>query len=82
MEGADIAVVRWNGRYHAFQNACTHAGYYFNYLEILEGGQIPCDGHGAIFDLESGAVLKGPAGSPLPIYKVRVEGDDVMVSRE
>jgi len=80
IDGADVAVVRWNGRYYAFLNACTHNNYYFNYLEIQEGGVIPCDGHGAAFDLESGQVLKGPAARDLPVYDVRVEGDDVLVN--
>jgi 3-phenylpropionate/trans-cinnamate dioxygenase ferredoxin subunit len=82
IDGADIAVVRYNERYYAFLNACTHNNYYFNYLEIQEGGIIPCDGHGAAFELESGHVVRGPAARDLPIYEVRVEGDDVLVSWE
>lgn len=80
VDGADVAIVRWNQRYYAFQNACTHANYYFNYLEIQEGGRIHCDAHGAIFDLASGCVLNGPAGGDLPVYEVRVDGENVLVS--
>src|SRR5712692_8159699 len=80
VDGKDVAVVRWNDRYYAFQNACTHSNYYFNYLEIQDGGRILCDAHGAVFDLASGRVLKGPAANDLPLYQVRVDGEDVLVS--
>jgi len=82
VDGADVAVVRYEGKYHAFLNACTHNNYYFNYLEILEGGIIPCDGHGAQFELETGQVVKGPAARDLPVYEVKVEGDEVFVGLE
>jgi nitrite reductase/ring-hydroxylating ferredoxin subunit len=74
-----VAVVQVSGRVHAYANVCPHAGY------TLAGGPVTdttliCDVHGAEFELETGVAIRGPAARGLDVYKVRVEGSDVLVA--
>ena len=74
-----VAVVRVGDRVHAYANVCPHAGF------LLSGGPVTattliCDVHGAVFDLETGAPLSGPAPVGLSLYQVRIDGDDVLVA--
>ena len=45
----------------------------------LQGCQIMCPRHGALFDVTTGRALTLPAVMPLETYTVRIEGDDVFV---
>jgi nitrite reductase/ring-hydroxylating ferredoxin subunit len=40
---------------------------------------VECVWHGARFDCLSGAVNKGPAVDPVPMYDVRVEAGKILV---
>jgi 3-phenylpropionate/trans-cinnamate dioxygenase ferredoxin subunit len=46
---------------------------------MLEDHVIECPRHGARFDIRTGAVLALPAVSPVPTYRVHVNGDDIQV---
>ena len=74
----EIAVALIKGRFHAFSNICTH-----RYANLSDGfvidGQIVCGEHEATYDPATGSILYGPAFEPLPVYPVRVEGDEVKV---
>jgi thiosulfate dehydrogenase (quinone) large subunit len=60
----------------AFSRVCTHAGCS---VDIAPGGRtFRCPCHGAVYDAATGAVLAGPAPSPLPGIPVRVVGPDVL----
>jgi 3-phenylpropionate/trans-cinnamate dioxygenase ferredoxin component len=74
----EIAVALVKGRFHAFSNICTHR---FAYLSdgFLIDGQIVCGEHEATYDPATGAILYGPAFEPLPVYPVRIDGDEVKV---
>ena len=78
VSGEEIAVACIDGRFHAFSNFCTHQREYLTDGFIIDG-QVICGLHEATYDVETGAVLYGPAYDPLPIYSVRVEGDEVQV---
>lgn len=79
IEGKYVAVVRNGERFYAMLNQCTHAGYFLT-PGTLQDGRVHCPAHGAYFGLEDGEPLSGPAGDPLELYDVRIEGDDVMVA--
>jgi 3-phenylpropionate/trans-cinnamate dioxygenase ferredoxin subunit len=51
-----------------------------NLGDVLPDGTIQCAWHGARFDCQTGAVRQGPAIIPLPVYEVRIDGDQVLVS--
>jgi 3-phenylpropionate/trans-cinnamate dioxygenase ferredoxin subunit len=74
-----IAVVQVGGKLHAFTNTCPHAGF------PLSGGgasptEIMCFAHGAVFNIETGAPVEGPAYEPIDVYEVRIEGEDVLIA--
>ena len=80
IDGREIAVVQVDGRFFAFSNYCSHAWAPLNYGWI-EGREVVCASHGARFDLESGESPGGRGYYPIPVYRSRVEGEDVQVER-
>ena len=76
-----IGVFRVSDNYYAIRDVCTHDDGPLADGEV-DGHEIECPRHGARFDLRDGAVTAPPAVLPVPIYPVRVEGDDVQVEVE
>lgn len=74
VEGIEVALYNVDGRFYATQNACTHADGPLN-EGALDGGAIICPWHGSCFDLSTGAVLCGPATTPLRTYTVTIDGE-------
>ncbi|MEM3342419.1 MAG: Rieske (2Fe-2S) protein [Thermoplasmata archaeon] len=64
-------VFKFRGSLRASSVRCTHDGC----TVILEGDRWVCPCHQAIFEVESGDVLSGPAKEPLPVLTVVVETD-------
>jgi thiosulfate dehydrogenase [quinone] large subunit len=62
----DIVVRLSDGRLVAHSAVCTHAGCTVAY----QGGQIVCPCHGSRFNAQTGAVINGPAVTPLAPRKV------------
>ena len=81
VEGEQLAVCNVDGEFYAIQDACTHDGASFDQTD-LEGTEIFCPRHGAIFDVTNGAVLGAPASEPVRTFPVRVEGDTIKVGLE
>ena len=62
----DIVIREGNGTLVAHSAVCTHAGCTVGY----QGGQLLCPCHGSIFNAQTGAVITGPAVTPLPARTV------------
>ena len=78
----DIAVVNFEGELYAIEDVCSHAEVALSDGEVeeLDGAPtIECALHGSCFDLRTGEPTNLPATEPVPVYPVRVEGDDVLV---
>ena len=79
--GCPVALVRLGDTVHAIGDTCSHAE-----VSLAEGivdtdeCALECWKHGSLFSLESGEALTLPATRPVPIYVVRVDGDDVFVA--
>lgn len=73
-----VAVANVGGSLHAFGDICTHAQCSLAEGE-LEGSTVTCPCHGSQFDVTTGAVLNPPATQPVPVFAVRLEGDDIQV---
>jgi Rieske Fe-S protein len=54
----------------AFSSTCTHQGCAVN---RVSDGKVFCPCHGSVFNAATGAVVQGPAGSPLPTVNVTVK---------
>jgi Rieske Fe-S protein len=75
----DVAVVAQpkEGVFTAFDAICTHEGCAVS--EVVEN-VIICPCHDSRFSSEDGTVVQGPAEDPLPVIKVEVQGENVVVS--
>lgn len=75
-----IALTRLNDKIYAFGDICTHDDGPLA-EGTIEDGCVVCPRHGARFDLETGKP-SFPAVTKIPIYDVRIEGDDVKIQVE
>jgi Rieske Fe-S protein len=57
------------GQYRAFSAICTHVGCIVN---EVANGTIDCPCHGSEFKVTTGAVVTGPAPSPLPKKQIKI----------
>ena len=79
LEGIPVAVVRdEDGDLHAVGDTCSHAEVSLSEGEV-EGCTIECWLHGSRFDLRTGEPTSLPAITPVPVYPIIVDGDDVLV---
>jgi Rieske Fe-S protein len=74
-----IVVNTAQGGLKAFSAICTHLGCIVGW--DTGRGMIVCPCHDAHFNPVNGAVISGPAPSPLPELKLTAQGDVVYVSR-
>jgi len=58
-----------SGQYKAFSAVCTHVGCLVN---KVTSGTIDCPCHGSEFKITNGAVVTGPAPSPLPARQIKI----------
>lgn len=77
--GTDLAVVRFDGGWRAFEDTCTHEHCPFTVFGEVEDGVLICNCHGAEFDLATGAVLLDPAEAPLRLFEVREQAGSLQV---
>ncbi|HEU4989128.1 MAG TPA: Rieske 2Fe-2S domain-containing protein, partial [Gemmatimonadaceae bacterium] len=68
-----------DGRIGALHDCCSHAEFLLSDGVIHHDGTVECVWHGARFDCRTGAVAKGPAVDPVPLYDVRVEDGKILV---
>ncbi len=81
IEGHRIAVVRIGDDWYAIGDECSHADWSLSEGEVWEEEcEIECPKHGSTFSLKSGEPQTLPATQPVPVYTVRVDGDDVLVT--
>ncbi len=67
-----------NGDVHAVADLCTHAAVSLS-EGMVEDCTIECWLHGSAFDLRTGKPTALPAVTPVNVYAVEIEGDDVYV---
>ncbi len=78
VKGTPVAVFNIGGKLSAIGARCTHVG---GPLEKgpVSGHVVTCPWHGSQFDLDTGQVVRGPATVPEPAFKVRLEGNVLVV---
>jgi len=76
-----VALFNVGGAIRAIANRCTHAR-----ASLSEGVvdttacTVTCPWHEGRFSLETGQVLGGPATLPVAVYRVKLEGDQILIA--
>ena len=72
-----VVLVREGDQVHGLSATCTHQGCT---VSDVADGRITCPCHGSVFDAATGAVVTGPASSPLPEVAVEVRDGAVYLA--
>jgi 3-phenylpropionate/trans-cinnamate dioxygenase ferredoxin component len=78
IDGEPLAVVHTEGEFYAIRDECSHAEIPLSEGEI-DGTTLECWLHGSRFDLATGRPIGLPATVPVPVYPVKIDGDDILV---
>jgi len=73
-----IVINTGGGNYTALSAICTHSGCPVSYNAA--SNNLPCGCHGSLFTI-AGAVVNGPATSPLAVYTVSKSGNILTIQR-
>jgi 3-phenylpropionate/trans-cinnamate dioxygenase ferredoxin subunit len=87
VDGHRLAVVRLPSKdaghpddFYVIGDRCSHEDYSLSEGDVWEDErEIECPKHGSTFSLCTGEPQTLPATRPVPVYTVRVDGDDVYV---
>ena len=87
VDGHRLCVVRLAGGtsggpddWYVLNDRCSHADYSLSEGDVWDDErEIACPKHGSTFSLCTGEPQTLPATRPVPVYTVRVDGDDVYV---
>jgi 3-phenylpropionate/trans-cinnamate dioxygenase ferredoxin subunit len=79
VDGEPVAIVCSEDSVFAIRDMCSHASVPLSEGEV-DGYTIECWMHGSCFDLRTGEPLNLPANVPVPVYPVKIDGADVLVS--
>lgn len=79
VNGRRVALFLVDGEVYAIDDICSHAEASLSEGE-LDGYEVECPLHGALFDIRTGRALCLPAFAPVDRFDVKVEGDDVLVA--
>jgi nitrite reductase/ring-hydroxylating ferredoxin subunit len=80
IDGSQVAIANLDGEIHAFDDDCSHRACPLSEGD-LEGAFITCPCHKSRFDVRTGAVLNGPATSPIRVRRVVRDGDRILIER-
>jgi 3-phenylpropionate/trans-cinnamate dioxygenase ferredoxin subunit len=76
-----VALFNIDGTIRAIANRCSHAR-----ASLSEGTidaarcTVTCPWHEGVFSLETGQALGGPPSLPVAVYRVKLEGDTVLIA--
>jgi 3-phenylpropionate/trans-cinnamate dioxygenase ferredoxin component len=81
VDGRRLCVANIEDHWYVIGDECSHADYSLSEGDVWEDErEIECPKHGSTFSLETGDPQTLPATQPVPVYTVRVDGTDVMVT--
>ena len=79
VNGEPVAVIRAEGEVFALRDVCSHAEVPLSEGEIYDH-TVECWLLGSCFELRTGQPTGLPATEPVPVYPVKIQGDDVCVA--
>lgn len=77
-EGVEILLCNVGGLLYAVENRCSHAAVALSEAS-LEGCELECPYHGALFDVRDGSALALPARTGLRSFPVERVGDEAWI---
>ncbi|MGI0128725.1 MAG: Rieske (2Fe-2S) protein [Thermoplasmata archaeon] len=75
-----VAVFRAGGQLYALEARCPHVGGPLDQGK-LEGTRVTCPWHGSTFDIRDGSLVRGPAMKGVAAFRVRQEGEALILER-
>ena len=79
IDGVPVCIAKSCGEFFAIYDVCSHQD-----VPLSEGDvddcTVECWLHGSRFDLRTGKPTGLPTTRPVPVYPVKVDGDDVLVA--
>ncbi len=73
-----VVVIRDGSAVHVLAGRCSHLSGPLAEGELDAGG-LSCPWHGSVFRITDGAVVRGPATAPQPVFKTRVRAGVIQV---
>ena len=77
--GERVVIANVEGDYYAFGDECPHAGGLLS-EGYIEGKSVECPLHGSLFNMSTGIPETPPADESVPVYQVKVEGNDILIA--
>jgi nitrite reductase/ring-hydroxylating ferredoxin subunit/uncharacterized membrane protein len=77
-DDAPVVLYKTGGKIKALADTCTHLGGPLHEGSV-KNGCVVCPWHGSTFGLDDGAVVRGPATAPQPVYETRVRKGQIEV---
>ena len=78
VDSEQVLLANVDGSIHAVDDICSHA--YASLSEgDLNGAEVECPLHGGSFNVTTGEAMGPPADEPVRVYKVQIDGDDILV---
>ena len=78
VDNEQVLLANVDGSIHAVDDTCSHAYATLSEGE-LSGEEVECPLHGGKFNLTTGEAIGPPADEAVQVYKVQIEGDDILV---
>ena len=78
VEGREILLSNAGGTISAIGNTCTHHGCKLSKGK-LDGETVTCPCHGSVFHVRTGAVARGPAKQPEPVYGIVIRDGEIRI---
>ena len=78
VDGDRVLLSNVNGEINAIGELCPHADGPLS-EGTLHGNQIECPWHASFFHLKTGEVTDGPSTEGVPVYQLKIEGDDIYI---
>ena len=78
LNGKKIALFNVDGSFYAIDDKCTHRGGPLS-EGALDGNEVTCPWHGAVFNVMTGEVIGAPASKGVSRYNTRVNAAEIEV---
>lgn len=74
----ELLLANVDGSYYAIGDTCTHAMGSLCQGQ-LDGEQVECPRHGALFSVITGEAVSPPADEGVTAYEIRISGQEILV---